>query len=434
MAQEDQREEKEEDEEEKRRKEEFLRFRRQLDGMKEEQEGEESQAEKLKKQGNQFFSFGCYSQAAMMYSQALELKPQSTTLLNNRAMAYLKQSMVEEALADADKSIQLDASVENIKAFWRRAQALLDLERDEEAEDAANAGIALQPNNGHLNRVRKKSREASAMRRLCGVEWVGKIENGVEKRFSFSKDGTMTMTVIGHALKSNFDLSVECTPQSMLVKMQPSPMTGSAPPPPVPYIYEFHNNDQELWICHPVGTSELPTKFEGPGFSRLQRVEKEKESKVNVSTEPLDKRCAQYMREFNEILPLMPPQLPERPSEEEVSQEVLLMERVTKLKQRFGLEVHQRAMELAKADGSLPTDTDAELLRLASALRERLVARKVLPAGSPVALAAPAAPATVQSVTAQNSKAEKVAEPCSLQPRQALPGCLGGLVARFCDR
>eukprot|EP00440_Ansanella_granifera_P018475 gb/GFBE01020064.1/.p1 GENE.gb/GFBE01020064.1/~~gb/GFBE01020064.1/.p1 ORF type:complete len:439 (+),score=124.72 gb/GFBE01020064.1/:1-1317(+) len=435
MAQDEHRAEDEEDEQQ--RKNDFLQFRRQLDGMREEKEGEETQANKLKTQGNHFFSFGCYGQAAMMYSEALDLKPQSTVLLNNRAMAYLKQGMTEEALADADRSIEIDASVENIKAFWRRAQALLDLERDEEAEQAANAGIALQANNGHLNRVRKKAREAATMRRLCGVDWVGKLENGVEKKFSFTKEGSMTMTVIGHALEAKFDLSVECTPQSMVVKMQAGPMTGSAPPPPVPYIYEFHDNDQELWICHPVGSTELPSKFAGPGFSKLRRVEQAKPAggADAESAEPLDKRCARYMREFNQILPLMPPQLPERPSEEQVGEEVLLMEKVHKLKQRFGLEVHQRAMELAKAPtGAPPADADAaELAELAAALRERLVARKVLPASAIAPAAAPEATPLAPAADAGNKAAEATPELCAVKPQQqGLFSCLGGVAARFC--
>eukprot|EP00930_Biecheleria_cincta_P027356 TRINITY_DN19223_c0_g1_i2.p1 TRINITY_DN19223_c0_g1~~TRINITY_DN19223_c0_g1_i2.p1 ORF type:complete len:334 (-),score=57.68 TRINITY_DN19223_c0_g1_i2:281-1282(-) len=243
MAQDDN---KEEEEDEKHRAEEFLQFRRQFDGMKEKHEGVHSSAEKLKSNGNHFFSLGLYTQATMVYSEALELKPTSTVLLNNRAMAYLKQGMAQEALEDADKSIQVDATQENIKAFWRRAQALLDLERDQDAELAANEGLKLQPNNGHLSRVRRKAREAVTMRSLCGVEWVGKLENGVEKRYEFSKDGTMTMTVIGHPLKATFDLSVENTPQTMVVKMKPFGPGGGAPPPPVPYIYEFHDNDQAV--------------------------------------------------------------------------------------------------------------------------------------------------------------------------------------------
>jgi len=354
-------------------------------------------------------------------------------ILNNRAMAYLKQAMPEEALTDADCSIQLDASLENIKAFWRRAQALLDLQRDVEAEQAATAGLALQANNSHLNTVRRKAREAITMRRLCGVDWVGKLENGAEKRFAFTREGVMTMTVIGHPLKASFDLSVECTPQSMVVKMQAPGMVGSAPPPPVPYIYEFHDGDQELWICHPVGSTELPTKFAGPGFTRLRR----EEHSVSVvdEAEPLDKRCESYMREFNQILPLVPPQLPERPSDEEISHEVALMDKVVQLKKRFGLEVHQRAMELVKAPGG-----QGELAELAAGLRERLVARKVLsaeaaapPTEAPAVLVADEVRGNDASCNTVQAMASQEAASLQKQP-PGTAGCMSGLVARLCSR
>eukprot|EP00913_Durusdinium_trenchii_P004563 g4238.t1 len=373
--------------------EEFLQFRRTLDGMRAKEEAHQSKADEMKSQGNQFFQLGLYSQASMMYSEALELQPQNTVLWNNRAMAYLKQEMFHEALEDADHSLSLDQSKENIKAYWRRAQALFDLDRFEDAEDAASAGIAVQASNQHLSRVRRKAREAMALRRLCDVKWVGTMENGVEKKYTFSKemkkgkkmpklrwlntyscslDGEMCMTVVGHDLKATFDLSVECTPQSMVVKMKPVFGSGGAPPPPVPYLYKFEDDDQELWLCHPVGSNDLPTKFEG---SCSQLVRSQEPVAENFGSEPLEQRCLRYMREFNDILPVIPPQLPERPSEEEVSQEILMMQKVTKLKQRYGHEVHQRAMELAKGT-CLAEGSEVEL---AEGLRERLVARKVIP-------------------------------------------------------
>lgn len=398
--------------------------------MKEKHEGVHSSAEKLKSNGNNFFSLGLYSQATMVYSEALELKPTSTVLLNNRAMAYLKQGMAQEALEDADRSIEIDATNENIKAFWRRAQALLDLERDQDAEMAANEGLKLQPNNGHLSRVRKKAREAVTMRALCGVEWAGKLENGVEKRYEFSRDGTMTMTVIGHPLKATFDLSVENTPQTMVVKMKAFGAGSGPPPPPVPYIYEFHDNGQELWICHPVNSNELPSSFEGPGFSKLRRTEKANTASdgSTASSEPLDERCLRYMQEFNQILPLVPPQLPERPSEDEISHEVLLMEKINKLKQRFGLEVHQRAMELAK--GPSETAANAELTKVAEAMRDRLVARKVLPAPAPgtVALAAKIAETAAQPAPEATEEAKQPVQPSTVTAQ----GCLCQLAAKIC--
>mmetsp|Transcript_40275 Transcript_40275/g.93309 ORF Transcript_40275/g.93309 Transcript_40275/m.93309 type:complete len:425 (+) Transcript_40275:70-1344(+) len=413
----------EDEDETHQRKHEFLNFRRTLDGIRAKQDGEKSQADRMKSQGNQFFQLGCYVQASMMYSEALDLQPENPVLLNNRAMAYLKQGMCEEALADADRSLALDATKENIKAFWRRAQALLDLERYEEAEQAANDGIAVQANNSHLSHVRRRAREAIARRRLCGVDWVGKMENGVEKKYSFSKDGEMTMTVVGHALKATFDLSVECTPQSMVVKMKPMAGSGSAPPPPVPYIYTFQNEDQELWLCHPVSSNELPKSFAGPGFSRLQRVEQELQLQSDES-QPLEQRCACYMQEFCEILPLLPPQLPEKPSQEEVSQEIVLMEKVTKLKKRFGHEVHQKAMDLAK--GAAVAES-RDLAALAEGLRERLVARKVLPADCPMVVG-PEANATA---TPFSKDTGAIADAQSVHT-QGLFDCVSGLVQKIC--
>ncbi|OLQ10590.1 Sodium-driven chloride bicarbonate exchanger [Symbiodinium microadriaticum] len=393
MAREDAADEDEEDAQN--RKHEFLNFRRQLDSMRSKQEGLESNADKLKSQGNQFFQLGLFTQASMMYSEALDLQPENTVLLNNRAMAYLKQGMSEEALADADRSLELDFSKENIKAFWRRAQALLDMGLHERAEDAANAGIAVQASNTHLARVRRKAREAIALRRLCGVDWVGKMENGVEKRYCFSQEGEMAMTVVGHTLKAAFDLSVECTPQSMVVKMQPIAGSGSAPPPPVPYIYSFHDDDKELWICHPVGSADLPKKFE-------------KEEETGDESQPLDVRCSRYMREFCDILPLLPPQLPETPSQEEVSQEMLLMERVTKLKKQFGREVYA----------------------LATGLHDRLVARKVIAADCQVV--GPAQ--TAKAPDALNTNAQPAEKEAQMQPKgeQGLLEIMAGLVRKLC--
>merc|ERR1712137_358906 len=160
--------------------------------------------------------------------------------------------MYDEALVDANKSLELDESVTNIKAYWRKAQALLDLERPEEAEEVADVGLELQGGNKPLNLVRKKARERNIMRRLVGGEWVGTMQGGIEKRLAFTEDGTMIMTVFDHKIDATFDLSVEGIPRSMVVKMKPEKdVRGTGPPPaPMVYIFEFHDNDAELWLCH----------------------------------------------------------------------------------------------------------------------------------------------------------------------------------------
>ena len=51
------------------------------------------------------------------------------------------------------------------------SQALLELDRYADAEEAANSGIEVQANNQHLARVRRKAREAICLQRLCGLTW-----------------------------------------------------------------------------------------------------------------------------------------------------------------------------------------------------------------------------------------------------------------------
>jgi hypothetical protein len=421
MAQDKKEDDHEQDEEpeeensyEKERKDDYLDFRRKMDEFKGAQEGMVSESEALKSQGNAYFSFGCYSQATIMYSDAIELQPHSHVLYCNRAMAYLKQEMADLALADAIKSLEIESSVDNIKAYWRKSQALLDLDRYEEAEAAAGEGLALHGRNPHLNKVRRKAREASVTQRLVAGDWVGKLDNGIEQRLTFSREGEMSMTVFGHSLISTFELSVEGNPRSMVVRMKYEAGPGSPPPPPMVYIFDFQDDDKELWLCHPTdGSKDLPTKFEGSGLVKHRRVEAAKPKAEEVSDEPLDERCLRYMREMVAVLPLNPPQLPEKPSDEQIRDEVEICGRVSTLKRNYGLEVHRHAVELAKAPSSA---ANVEMEELAQKLRRRFLARKLLaedpnakaPKPEPAPQVAPSPPPVVDGAEVTTAKVEAV--------------------------
>lgn len=382
----------------------YMTFRRNFDQLKRDNKQGEADSEKLKSQGNQFFSLGLYEQASMMYSEALDLQPKNAVLFCNRSMAYLKLGLADQALEDAEKSLAIDSEASNIKAYWRKAQALLDLQKPEEAEEASNVGLELQPANGHLNSVRRKAREAHVMRRLSAFEWVGKLEQGVEKRMVFNADGTLTMWVFNHPLRATFDLSVEGSPWSMYLKMKDEgDVRGTGPPPPpVPYIFQFQDGDEELWICHPVMTPELPTKFEGPGFISMRRAPKEANDEG-----PLDERVTKYIEGMCDTLPLMPQQLPARLADDEIQREVQIAEKLASLKRKYGLEVHQRAVELAKEPEKAG---NPRLRELARGLHKRFVARQIIPMPALEERKAP----TVQVETAPL-------------------GCLAGIVARMCN-
>lgn len=369
------------------RKEQYLEFKRKMDEFKGDCEGMVSEAESFKKQGNAYFTFGCYAQATIMYSDAIELQPHNSILYCNRAMAYLKQDMADLALADANRSLEIESSVDNIKAYWRKAQALYDLGQFEDSEAAASEGLEIQPRNPQINKVRRKAREAVVVKRLVAGDWVGK-SNGMEQRYGFNNDCEMTMTVWGQKLTAAYELSVEGNPRSMVVRMKSEVhIPGQPPPPPMVYIFEFHGDDEELWLCHPVdGSQDLPTKFEGPGFVKYKRVEKALDAEEIASNKTLEEKCTDYMREMNKALPLIPPQLPEKPSEEQIKEEVEMCTRISSMKQRYGLEVHRRAVELAKEPSAASSE---EMKSLAEQLQKRFVARKLLGADSKDVKAAP---------------------------------------------
>ena len=63
----------------------------------------------------------CYSLQAVFYTDCITLKENVPVIWANRSMCWLKMSEAAKALADADKSISLDANY--TKAHFRRGVA-----------------------------------------------------------------------------------------------------------------------------------------------------------------------------------------------------------------------------------------------------------------------------------------------------------------------
>jgi len=88
-----------------------------------------------KEEGNNEFRSARYAQAVQVYTDALNIDPlnliTNSKIFCNRATAYTKLNKLDEALADFNKAIEVDASYQ--KAFQRRAKCYMDREMYEEA-------------------------------------------------------------------------------------------------------------------------------------------------------------------------------------------------------------------------------------------------------------------------------------------------------------
>ena len=110
---------------------------------------DERLAELKKIGGNEAFSEANYAQAAIFYTEAIELAPKESllfpTLYSNRSFANMKLGRLTEALSDADKAVALDPTY--CKGLFRRGLALHALKRYPEAAVVLSKALELEPTN-----------------------------------------------------------------------------------------------------------------------------------------------------------------------------------------------------------------------------------------------------------------------------------------------
>ncbi|NXS42423.1 TOM34 protein, partial [Balaeniceps rex] len=81
-------------------------------------------ARTLKEEGNELVKKGNHKKAVEKYSESLKLNQECATY-TNRALCYLTLKQYKEAVQDCTEALRLDPK--NIKALYRRAQALKEL-------------------------------------------------------------------------------------------------------------------------------------------------------------------------------------------------------------------------------------------------------------------------------------------------------------------
>eukprot|EP01038_Epipyxis_sp_PR26KG_P006624 gene6624-9093_t len=90
--------------------------------------------------------------AIQLYTKACELTsddlPACSIIHANRSMCHISMNQPDKALSDANKSIEMDPNY--IKAYYRKAMALVATKNFVEAKDALIAGLNLKPDDKEL--------------------------------------------------------------------------------------------------------------------------------------------------------------------------------------------------------------------------------------------------------------------------------------------
>ncbi|GAB4858330.1 Cochaperone protein [Ancistrocladus abbreviatus] len=98
--------------------------------------------------------------AVDLYSQAIDLNPNSAQLFADRAQANIKLNNFTEAIADSNRAIELDPSM--AKAYFRKGTACIKLEEYHTAKAALQAGASLAPGDSRFTNLIKECDECIA--------------------------------------------------------------------------------------------------------------------------------------------------------------------------------------------------------------------------------------------------------------------------------
>ncbi|KAM6296453.1 protein unc-45 homolog B isoform 2-T2 [Aegotheles albertisi] len=111
----------------------------------------------LKEEGNKYFQASDYEKATQSYTQAIKLnkdKALQAVLYRNRAACFLKKEEYAKAASDASRAIDINAS--DIKALYRRSQALEKLGKLDQAFKDAQKCATIEPRNKNFQETLRR--------------------------------------------------------------------------------------------------------------------------------------------------------------------------------------------------------------------------------------------------------------------------------------
>lgn len=165
--------------------------------------------DRMKEEGNVEYKSGRWQNAVDKYTAALDVDPNNkgtnSKILQNRALAFTKLRMHEQAIADCDKALALDPSY--IKARKTKANALGLADRWEEAAREWKALSELDPEDRSLRQeLRKAEMELKKSQRKDYYKILGVPKDADDKDI---KKAYRKLAVIHHPDKNPGDEAAE---------------------------------------------------------------------------------------------------------------------------------------------------------------------------------------------------------------------------------
>uniref|UniRef100_A0A8C4Y5T2 Protein unc-45 homolog B n=1 Tax=Gopherus evgoodei TaxID=1825980 RepID=A0A8C4Y5T2_9SAUR len=111
----------------------------------------------LKEEGNKYFQANDYESAINSYTKAMKLtmdKSLQAVLYRNRAACFLKKESYAQAASDASRAIDINAS--DIKALYRRSQALESLGKLDQAFKDVQRCATIEPRNKNFQETLRR--------------------------------------------------------------------------------------------------------------------------------------------------------------------------------------------------------------------------------------------------------------------------------------
>ncbi|KAJ3680301.1 hypothetical protein LUZ60_016579 [Juncus effusus] len=145
-------------------------------------------ADEAKAKGNAAFSAGRFDEAIRHFSDAIVLAPSNHVLYSNRSASYASLNKYSEALADAEKTVELKPDW--AKGYSRLGAAHVGLGNAEAAVNAYEQGLTFDPANEGLKSGLADARAAAARARPTASSPFGQIFQGPEVWAKLSADPT----------------------------------------------------------------------------------------------------------------------------------------------------------------------------------------------------------------------------------------------------